>query len=690
MHLNAGKQDSPNLRKVISFISCLIVLSSSQIFSQIYINGFIKFEEYPSFEQSQKITSLLFDYDGRNDLIVLTGAKSLALYLSSKDYDPLEIKLPFNISYLKKIKSEKNSIVCLFTSRGEKTAGLLQLYSSGGYRILNRLKFDSYPTEFSLYKRGAKTFALLYGENFNGLELLIIEENKINSLKLVDKRILNKAEFIDIDYDGLIDICYQDIISNEIRFLMNDRRGGFEHQRTLEFNKPLISFNIIDFNFDGFFDLIYNFGNTIEVSFGDSVSTLQKRELLIKDEDESIEKALTADFNHDGYYDIAVIAGPADRGNEAQLNKTVKIYFSSKGYDFSRALDYYSGNEVKDIETAGYNPAELAVLAGNGVKVISQRIDARKMKAGLNPTRIFKFKDGEGFFVYDSTGGTVLFLTDNSTKLYSISLSHYFDKLKYYEDGKNIYLYFFEKNKRWIEIAVLNLNNGSNKKSLIYSHIPVSDIVISPGSVDTIPKIFVLSHNKNKLDFIEIYYKDIRYISSEPSTFSNKIYDFDVSGNKMFFLENYRDGELGLKSYNFENSLTENYKIEELLRISNDIFIHSFPNKRNEDIIIIEERNKLYILYNNKINRIAVTQKAEDPGLTFGINKFAVSYLYFKGSNGMLYKVGPLENINNSLEMDELNIITGKNFFINYSRNNKELVYNLDKVNGHIELIWEE
>ena len=641
----------------------------------------MRYEDYPTIPDSKKIYSTFIDADAKSDFIVLTNGKSAALHLSTNNYKVKPVSFPYSISNIRKLYSDAAGAVYLFLSRSDKLAGLVKIFSGGSYKILNKITFDSYPSDFSYYKRGNKNYALVFGENFNGLKLLVLDESMIKSTNLIEKHLIGNAEFVDIDYDGLIDICCLDLIDNEIKILLNSRTGGFDLERTIGYDETLESYCIMDYNFDGFTDLVYNFGHSLEVSYGDSVSTFGETKKIMEFEDNTIEKIKLADFNRDGYFDVAVITGE-------DSSAFVKVAFSSEGDDLSVPVDYYN-SYINDIDVAGYNPAKLAILTGNSIKVISPLTRLNKIKVSLNPSGLFYFGEGNDFFAYDSAAQYVNFIRNNFREIFPIKVSQYFNEMKYYKsDNNKILLYLYEKGKRSLEIIALNLDNGNSKSFLIYSKISVDNVIITSSQSPNNPKITIVSNKNNKLQLVESYFKDIRYLSSEPKTVAENVYCFSVSGNSIFYLQKNKNGMLGINSYNTVSGSRELISTSNISGEGNNFSLFSFLNKKNENIIILERKNILDVIYKGKSTKIDISFIKGGHKVFMAMDKQKVSYLYIWQENGELYKLGSLDNLRDNYKPLIISKNVRKDFFVDFLNNNNEIIYTLDKSEDLIKLIW--
>ena len=190
--------------------------------------------------------------------------------------------------------------------------------------------FDSYPENIFTgdIDLNGKEEILVSGSGFDGLSILSLTSDGIGERKIITGTSFSEAIFIDYNDDGYPDVIVFNILENSLQFFTNNTKGVFRLNRSVQYSEKISLLKSRDFNNDGFYDLIYSFGNSLEILFGDFQGSFKtKKTIKLDDRPAGI---IFGDFNGDKLLDISY-----------SLTKgTLNILFGEKDSDFYESITY--------------------------------------------------------------------------------------------------------------------------------------------------------------------------------------------------------------------------------------------------------------------------------------------------------------------------------------------------------------
>ncbi|MCF8241409.1 MAG: VCBS repeat-containing protein [Melioribacteraceae bacterium] len=429
-----------------------------------------------------KIIAFDFSNDGKNDLLLYGHNKNRYTVHTSNDKNtfsrPVDKFFFHQITEIKKLNNRLNQPpVFVFSSRSERLVGLVSFTKFGSFRLLNKINFDSYPSSISIgdIDANGKNEALVCGNSFNGISILRERDLILREKKIFEGRIFSNAVFIDLDFDGILDIAAHDLQNNSIVFI-NSILGEFQETRELSFESPITNLTRIDFNSDGFNDLVFSHSDGLQVIFGDSVSSFTQTEFYELNNDPSA--FAIADFNYDSHNDIAFIT---------KDNSRLNISFSINENMFNNPVVYGADTAFVFITTfkteSGRN---LLTLSENGLIRILKRqeqiSDSLQIKVSPLPQKLAAFdlnrdKTTDIAFIDEQTR-TLNLLISGKLKifryLFTIGVSELPGEILIAHDqSEGLYAYCYTKGKRLIEVYHFDLYEFNIVKEKIYSDFPI-------------------------------------------------------------------------------------------------------------------------------------------------------------------------------------------------------------------------
>lgn len=465
----------PELR-ILSFF--LLLVSSDLSFTQIAVNGFCKLNTFSVDPGVNSIISLNYNKDAFTDLFLFNPRMKRASVLEGLNAGEFryerKINLPLTISNIEPAYNQFGEIESYaFTSRSERTFGLLSFSTAGQPLVNHRFRFDTYPEKVSIADingNGKKEY-MVSGGSFEGISILSLKDGKLVEEKIITGTSFGYAHFVDLNNNGSKDIAAYNLFSGMIHFLFNNGEGVFREARRIPFYSTITQFRIIDMNSDSNYDLIISSDNSIKIFYGDFRATFDSSYIITTAY--PVDDFVIGDFNLDGNSDIAYISKSS--GVIATLfgksNGTFHKEFFHLQRDGIQSLHLYSSRMVNGFVYLT-NKGELGMISR--LSSIENDFDlAVTLKpAALNYSDNTKNKIADLVFI-DSQRNSLNLITRNNQgipdQFYSTSL---FGNHQYIivEDTdvkvKNFYCY--SKGARLIEIKSFDLLDNSVKRDQIY------------------------------------------------------------------------------------------------------------------------------------------------------------------------------------------------------------------------------
>jgi hypothetical protein len=537
------------------FFICLSIFSN--LSGQVPLNGFCRFHESIVNPGMEKIIAVDFNGDGYRDIVAYQPSEKQYCVLTfdpkSKQFKNSQRYSPFEFSELRPLGEDKTGgRRFAFTSRKERTAGILSFSRSGSVNVLSRFKSEFYPVnvDVSDIERNGRNELLLSGPSFNGLSVLYESKSGLKENNFGTKKSYSYSSFIDLDYDLFDDIVAVDLYSNTLKFFYNDQTGGFSEQRSMNLNGEISQFQTTDVNLDGFIDFMFIKNKKLEIILGDSVSTFQKK-MNINSEC-SVDKYSVFDFNGDGYNDIAFL------NYEKGL---LSIAFGETASTFYKAVVLFERKGIIDIVSyVDRGGRKLCALDKNGKLYMIDKafgFDNDFTSASVvKPSKIGTFNylndRTKDFYVVDDYDFLLkIFINAGNNlfdKYYSFNLSKIPKKISVDESDpvRKIFV-CYTPGDPLVEVLHINFEDGSCDKEILYADGGINDLKLESAGNQKENSISVIS-NKSGKSFLQSFdNRDYRYLQSGrdiissnivsalfPYTFSNEIFFFTKYSGIMY------------------------------------------------------------------------------------------------------------------------------------------------------------
>ncbi len=527
------KEGKPGLKIELNKVGILLIafLLSKNLFPQIPINGFCKYNVFDVEKGYSGLLTFNFNRDSYTDLVLINPAEMSVLVMEGQKNGafglPQKFNIPLNISKTIPIfdKTDRQKEFA-FTDRRDMVAGIYSFSQKGEPKLINYLKFNSYPGNMSTadINQDGREEILISGSAFNGLSILYKDKNKLLKRKIVQNRSYSDAVFADLTNDGYHDIAAFNIISDSLEFFYNDESGNFSRTRRINVGERISSLQALDLNLDSYQDLMYVHGDSISILYGDFTSSYDTSVTITTLYHP--DKIITGDFNRDGKIDIAYINFK---------NSTLSVIYAKNSHSFYPEIIYTRQDGIKDI-VPFYSKFinGLAAITNKGklftIARMSPLFDNVNITAGAQPRAISYFdSDNNGIkdicyidnfrttlncLVRDAAGIPKFYYSYKLFKSHSeILVDDNFPSIKSF--------YCYSPGKKLIEVVKINFATGTAEKKQLYSPGLIQELKLSSDKNNN-TKIYSVYTKQNELGLNVFSYNDVRYNSSNYS---------DISGN---------------------------------------------------------------------------------------------------------------------------------------------------------------
>ncbi len=475
-HLSAVKIALKQELKILSF--ALLFISADFNFAQIPINGFCKLNSFSVDAGVNSILSLNFNRDAFTDLFLynprMKRASILEGYVNGEFKFERKVNLPLTITNIKAAYNKFDEIEgYAFTSRSDRTFGLLNFTMAGLPSVNYRYKFDTYPDQLSIadINGNGRNEYMISGGSFEGISILSLTAGKLVEEKIIAGTSFSFTHFVDLNNNGSIDIAAYNLFSGMIHFLFNNGEGVFREARRLPFYSTISQFKIIDVNSDSKSDLVISSGNSIKIFYGDFRAAFDSTYTI--NTTYNVDDFVIGDFNLDGYSDITYIS--KNSGVIATLFGKSDGTFQPEFFHLQRSgiqsIQLYSSRTVNGFVYLT-NKGELGMISR--LSSIENEVD---LAVSLNPATINYFDNTKNeiadLVFIDSQRNSLNLITRNNqgipSRFYSTSLFSNHQNIVVDDTDVNLKnFYCYSAGARLIEIKSFNFLNNTVQREQIY------------------------------------------------------------------------------------------------------------------------------------------------------------------------------------------------------------------------------
>lgn len=477
---NTGFKPETGKIKTLIFLFVL----TCDIFPQIPINGFCKYQSFNIEPGCNNFISLNYNDDSYTDLLFFNPSDKKMFSLDGnrngtfgENHSGRFAQEISGIQYL--WNKNQNIYAYAYISRKQSAAGILKISNTGQPEIQQQIKFNTYPENLSTADINGDGIPelLVSGSAFDGLSI-VYQEQKLREKKIVEKTSYSEAVLTDLNNDGYPDIAAFEMFSNKLQFYYNNSQGNFNKVREISFNKSINSLQAADINLDSYSDLILTFNKSITIYYGDFSSSYN--DTLIINTKYKVDKLITGDFNRDGKIDIAYIN--KDTGN-------LSLIFAKDEKTFYPELIYVKKDSLSDVIPFYSKFVNgIALLADKKLFLISNLSsisDEVSIVSGAYPTAVSYFdKENNSindicFIDGDNQTFNMLIRSNAGIPETWFAIPLFATESSIIVDDKNPYLksfYCFTRDKKLIEALKIDLKNNKFIRNSFYATGKIKDV----------------------------------------------------------------------------------------------------------------------------------------------------------------------------------------------------------------------
>ncbi len=617
------KEEKPGLVNKLKQITLIFInsLFLSTSFAQVPINGFARYREFSTKPNNTNIFSLDYNNDGYRDLFLFNPKNNnYVSHTANQNSDfnfATEKTSQFAISAIHPFGIESSAKKFLLLSRKTRQAGIANVSANGSFSISHKVSLNGFPTsvDVNTVPGGGKLEGLVSGSSLNGIYILNEGKHDLEAKRVIEGKIFSSACFIDLDYDSNPDIAAVDPLSNSIIFYYN-KNGNFKEANSIGLNGEITEFRVVDFNLDGFTDLVYLKENHIEILLGDSVSSFKKK--IILNTPVKVDKYAILDFNGDGYNDIAYL--------NTQLGE-LYISFAKGQNSFYPPILYMKKNGLADltayIDRAGRklvalsNEGKIFLINGLGIDLNSFSITC-----GIKPTaaQTFDYLDDKYkdlCFIDEGEQALKLFLSERRNLFrtyFKIPLSVNHSEIKVDDSKEGIKTFFcYTKGSRVIEVVRIDFDKQKYSRLILYTDGSIEDLKLANDRLKDRENIFALVRKERQLYLQNIELRDFQNAFSSFDLISNNYEKawLTFSVYKEIFLIIKKADHLELNKIVFDKKILEAQTVLNFNINEKDVYNYDLigldelidRTKPTAFLISINKNSELYFIIKNQVKK---------------------------------------------------------------------------------------
>jgi len=625
-------------------LSFFFLFFFNTLFSQVPVNGFCKVSAFGTERGFNNLILTDINFDKKEDVILFDKtSNSLLFHLSTVKNNftqPIKKFFYFPISKIEEIGHENEKRIFLFLSRKEKLIGLASISKNEKIRLLDIVSYKSTPSSFSIKKdsSGKAVEAIIYGEPFEGISLLKIENDKISEKRIFKENVFKSAVWVDLDYDGIDDIAAYDIFDGELLLLINDGEDNYQLERHVKLGGKLRELKAIDWNGNGYNDLFFSDDDGFEILLGDSVSSFNRKELFKTAL--TPKKCSVSDFNNDGKPDIAWV----------EENKSgVFIYYSKSDSSYSKPQKYLSDEIFADIKDFSSNDKKtLFLLSKNGkvfqINNIEEPETQNMLLAEGNPVLLENFKTNRyndmSLAYFDSLSGSINLLMSNlnifnTAFQFPAAKNHSEFKMFFTSDSIRTFL-LYSKGEKLIEIFRFNIYDYSVNSFKLYADKNICDAL----AVDSFngDYLLLLTKENGSAEVVKYQPEGNKFIKQEKLLSEKNVIDATLSFRKFlevsFLIEKSDSLLLQRKALTNNGIASESVSLGLANEFAPRLFLLN-SRKKDYPVAINNDKGLIYFVINEKIKTVSLPKEISLPLKNIKSFYFmGFNYLFILSDNG--------------------------------------------------------
>lgn len=650
----------------------LILLLSIEVFPQIPINGFCKFNRFDVDPGFTNLFTLNYNNDSYTDLVLFNPSKKIIESVDGKQSGnfsaPRQSHAPSGISRIQSITDQNNNITgYVYCSRKSMKAGMVSFGKNGRPLFEQEIKLKSYPDNIAAsdIKENSNPVVLLSGRSFDGLSLLSTKNKKLIESRITGKTVFSFAQFIDINHDGYPDIAAFNLSSPSLDLFYNKGNNEFNKLQSFPFTEQIYSLKTSDIDLDSYDDIIVSKRNSIEIFYGSFNSSFENRKVFATEYNP--ERMITGDFNKDGRIDIAYLDTQAGVlsvlfGKDNREFYPEVIYFRKEGC--TNLIPYYS-KFINGIAVINKNGSLYTITNFTGVS------EETNISLGVSQQGINYFDhnhDGIPDICFiDNTEHSLNLIIRNSSgfpsNYYSIPINGTPSKI-YTDNYKDkVTFYCYSPGKKLIEVVNLDYYHSTYDKKSFYVRNGIKNIRAEHNDEGEV-KLYVIQLEMGKLSATVFSNISSNYLNSN-FLISDNVIDASTgeeSYSDLYFWQNNRESlTLYGSSYknNFQNpELRYSVKLNEirnLLSLTGDLI----PGKKETNFSLIKshESGIAISLSGNSVS--TANRKDLIAGLPDNDRLYYTGAMNFKGNDKIFFN-SPEEGVIKRIDL----INKGRNFSV--------------------------
>lgn len=616
--------------KILSSLFVFFFFPLTAPSAQSQLNNFGITEFVKTHSGYPKFTLVDFNNDGIKDLFLFgKQEKSFVIHQGLKDStfsEPIKKFFFYPIDDFKWLtKSKEGDDYYIFVSRNKRLTGIVSFTNNYSLQLLNTIKFNSYPSVIAIvdFNKNKKNEALIFGYNFNGIEIVSNNGYLLKSESLISQNVFSDIAILDFNQDELDDIITIDLLNNKLLFYENSDLDELYFNREIEFDETISSIEKINYNDDSFYDLALSKDGGIEIFLGDSVysffNSINFQLQLTTD------KFIIDDLNSDMKQDL-VYSNKIDN----------QIHFVSNFSSENKEIKYEL-NGITDLKILSKNKTKsLLALSKKGV---IQKI-SNKSKWGKNfsftigglPNKISVFKQNNtnlfNLLIDNKIENSIEIIEVNSNGIFnkkgSVSFLNTFESFSFTSDLLNFAS--FTRESRLLEILNTNENKTEQNQNFHYTKYPVEQFLFNSNG-----ELQILEFDNDKLYYESIINSGINYNSDTLIYIDSSVVSAKINIRKNIIYWKRDQNQLNLYKY-FNGNISKLQSVFEknplkyqtlILKDETDIkneFISLINNGKDEKIFLINNDKVTKYIKNSEFN---IYDKTEQQSFKFYSSDFS-------------------------------------------------------------------